>query len=201
MRQAAERFLFAQAAGLPGKITVEVGTVDNRLNLAACAEPQAFFAPGGRPWGKTTVGVRCVSPSPWTIYVGATVRVNGHYVAAAVPLGQGQLIQASDLALVEGELTALPAGIVTDPSQAVGRNALQSLAVGAPLRMDLLRAQPAVQQGQTVRLVSSGHGFRVSLEGRALSSGADGQTVQARTPSGQVVSGIARTGGVMEVSF
>jgi flagella basal body P-ring formation protein FlgA len=201
IRQVAEQFLKAQSAGLPGKTSIEVGQVDPRLNLPSCLAPSAFLPQGSRAWGKTTVGVRCAAPTAWTVYVQATVRVTGSYIAAAVPLAQGQLVQASDVALVEGDLTTLPAGIVTDPAQAIGRTSLQSVAVGAPLRQDLLRGQNAVQQGQTVRLVSSGPGFRVSLEGRALSSALEGETVRAKTPAGQVVTGIARAGGVMEVLY
>jgi flagella basal body P-ring formation protein FlgA len=95
----------------------------------------------------------------------------------------------------------LPPGIVMDQSQAIGRTATISLAVGTPLRQDILRNAPAVQQGQTVRLVSGGAGFRVSTEGHALNSGGDGQMIQARTPSGHTVSGVARLGGIVEVSY
>lgn len=201
IRLAVERYLQVQSTGLPGETAIEVGQVDRRMNLPACLAPEAFFPSGSRAWGKTTVGVRCNAPSAWTVYVRATVRVAGTYVAAAVPVAQGQLVQPNDVAVVKGDLTNLPAGIVTDPAQAVGRTALQSVAVGMPLRQDLLRGQAAVQQGQTVRLTSIGPGFQVSVEGRALNSGTEGQIVQARTPTGQVVSGIARAGGVMEVSY
>jgi negative regulator of flagellin synthesis FlgM len=34
-----------------------------------------------------------------------------------------------------------------------------------------------------------------------LTSGLDGQIVQARTASGQLISGIAKTGGVIEVAY
>jgi flagellar basal body P-ring formation protein FlgA len=52
-----------------------------------------------------------------------------------------------------------------------------------------------------VKVVTHGRGFSVASEGRALSNGSEGQTVQARTPAGQVVSGLARAGGVVEVVF
>lgn len=200
IRQTAEHFLRTQAGAL-GETTIQVGRVDSRLNLPACTAPQAFLPQGSRAWGKTTVGVRCTAPAPWTVYVAATVRVTGDYVVAAVPLTQGQPITASDVAMIKGDLTALPAGVVTDLSMAVGRTAAGTIAVGMPLRQDALRSQQAVHQGQVVRLVSSGPGFRVSVEGRALTNAGEGQMAQAKTPAGNVVSGIARLGGVMEVSY
>lgn len=201
LRQTVQQFLHAQAAGLPGSISIAVGSIDPRLNLAACPTPEAFFPPGSRAWGKTSVGVRCTAPTSWTIYVSATVRVQGEYVATAVPLTQGQSISPSDLTKMKGDLTALPAGVITDASQAVGRTMSLSLAAGMPLRQDVLRAQQVIQQGQSVRITSAGPGFQVSAEARALSNANEGQVVQARTASGQVVSGVARIGGIIEVVY
>lgn len=201
LRQTVEQFLRIQSAGLPGQVNLSVGQVDARSNLPACAAPEAFLPNGSRVWGKTTVGVRCTAPSPWTIYIAATVQVIGEYVIAAAPLAQGQAIGPNDVTRIKGDLTALPAGIVTDTGQAIGRTAALSLAAGTPLRGDALRSQAAVQQGQTVRVVSNGPGFRVSAEGRALNNATEGQIAQARTASGQVVSGIAKAGGIVEVTY
>ena len=201
MRQAAEQFLRTQTAGLPGEVGIVIGQFDSRLNLPACAVPEAFLPPGGRAWGKITVGIRCSVPAPWTIYVSATVRVLADYIAAAVPLAQGQSIGPNDIARIRGDLTTLPPGVITDQSQALGRTVSLSLALGAPLRQDALRNHQAVQQGQTVRLISGGSGFRVSSEARALASAGEGQMIQARTPGGQTVSGVAKMGGIVEVSY
>jgi flagella basal body P-ring formation protein FlgA len=201
LKQLVEQFLRVQASGLPGEVNIQVGQIDARTNLAACAAPEAFLPGGSRAWGKTTVGVRCTTPSPWTIYIGATVKVVAEYVATAAPLAQGQTIGPNDVVRIKGDLTTLPTGVITDKSQAVGRTVTASLAAGIPLRNDALRAQQAVQQGQTVRVVSSGPGFQVSAEAKALNNAAEGQVAQARTTSGQVVSGVARAGGVVEVTY
>jgi flagella basal body P-ring formation protein FlgA len=76
-----------------------------------------------------------------------------------------------------------------------------SLPSGVPLRQDVLRSQQAVQQGQMIKLISAGPGFRVSAEARALNNATEGQVAQARTASGQVVSGIAKAGGVVEITY
>lgn len=201
LREVVQQFLHTQVAGLPGSTSITVGAIDPRLALAACPTPEAFFPSGSRAWGKTTVGVRCTAPATWTVYVSANVRVHGEYLAAAAPLAQGQSIGLNDIAKMKGDLTSLPAGVITDASQAVGRTMSMSLAAGMPLRQDVLRPQQAIQQGQTVRVVSSGKGFQVSAEARALNNANEGQVAQARTASGQVVSGVARMGGVIEVVY
>jgi flagella basal body P-ring formation protein FlgA len=48
--------------------------------------------------------------------------------------------------------------------------------------------------------MSSGNGFSVSSEGRAMSTAGDGQVVQVRTAGGQQISGIAKAGGMVEVA-
>jgi flagella basal body P-ring formation protein FlgA len=201
LKSTVEQFLQVQAGGLPGEVTVTVGAIDPRISLAACPAPQAFFMPGARAWGKTTVGVRCATPSTWTVYIQASVTVVGDYIAAAAPLVQGQPIDANQLTVLKGDLTMLPPGIATDASQVIGRSASISLPPGTPLRLDTLRSKPVVQSGQLVRLVSSGSGFSVSAEGRAMSTAGDGQVVQVKTGNGQQITGIAKNGGMVEVAF
>ncbi len=199
IRKAVEQYLRLQTVGLPGTVTITVGQVDQRLRLSACESLESFIPPGSKPWGKTTVGVRCTVPEAWTVYVPATVKVIGEYVAAQSPLTQGQMIGSGDVTVVNGDLTSLPAGVILSTSQAIGRVAASTIPSGAPLRTDVLRAQPVVQQGQTVRLVSSGLGFQVSADAKALTNAVEGQVVQARTPSGQLISGVAKPGGIIEV--
>jgi flagella basal body P-ring formation protein FlgA len=201
LRQSVEQFLQVQTAGLPGKVTVTAGAVDPRLALAPCPAPEAFLMPGARAWGKTTVGVRCAAPSAWTVYIQANVSVLGNYVAAAAPLAQGQPIEESQLAVMQGELTTLPAGIATDKAQVVGRTSNLSISAGTPLRLDLLKSKPVVLMGQPVKLVSRGNGFSVSAEGKAAANAGEGQVVQVRTANGQQISGIAKAGGLVEVAF
>jgi flagella basal body P-ring formation protein FlgA len=201
LKRTVEEFLQVQTGGLPGQVTVAVGAIDPRMNLAACPAPQAFFMQGARAWGRTTVGVRCAAPAAWTVYIQASVSVMGEYVASAAPLAQGQPIEAGQLVMLKGDLTMLPAGIATDIGQVVGRSSISSLPPGMPMRLDTLRSKPVVQSGQLVRLVSSGSGFSVSAEARAMGTAGDGQVVQVKTSGGQQITGIAKAGGLVEVAF
>jgi flagella basal body P-ring formation protein FlgA len=201
VRRAVEEFVRVQTSGLGDRATFTVGTVDSRLALPACGALEAFMPAGARLWGNSSVGVRCGAPTPWTLYVAVTVRVSGSYVAAARTIPAGHTLAAADLTLVQGDLTQLPPTVVTELSQAVGSAANVSLAPAQPVRADTLRVLPAVVHGQTVKLVSQGPGFRVSADGKALTNTAAGQVAQARTASGQTVSGIARRDGSIEVNY
>lgn len=201
LRLAVQQYLQTQSAGLPGTVAITVGALDPRMQLAACPAPEVFQQPGARAWGKTTVGVRCAAPAAWTVYIQAQVSVQAEYVAAAMPLAQGQAIEAAQLTMVKGDLAALPNGVLTDMAQAVGKTSTLSLPSGAPVRAEQLRSKPVVQQGQAVRVVSGGAGFQVSAEARAIGNAGEGQVVQVRTPGGAILSGVARAGGLVEVVF
>ena len=200
-QQTIKYFLQSQTAGLPGKVKIVIGPIDPRLSLTACVALEPFIPRGGKLWGKTTVGAKCTAPVPWTIYVQANIVVIADYIATTKPISQGQIIAAEDLTVLQGDLTLLPPGIITAAAQAVGKSSSVSIPVGTPLRQDAVRSLPAVQQGQIVRLVSEGTGFQISSEGKALNTASEGQPAQARTQSGQVVNGIARAGGIIEVTY
>jgi flagella basal body P-ring formation protein FlgA len=201
IQKAVENYLRVQTAGLPGKVTYTVGGIDPRIVLAACAAPEVFLPPGARLWGLTSLGVRCNSATPWSIYMTAQIKVVGDFVVTARPLSQGLALAPTDIAVQSGDLTQLPAGILTDPKLAVGKTLTSALAAGQPLRQELLRSPLVIQQGQTVKVQSSGRGFMVTADGKSLSNASDGQIAQVRISTGQTVSGVARAGGVVDISF
>lgn len=201
LRKVAEQFLLAQAASLPGTPTVRVSQPDSRLQLARCDAPQASLPNGAKAIGKTSVAIRCNSPVVWNIYLPATVNVATSYVATAAPLAQGQRVGSADIVIRQGDLASLPAGVLTDPAQAQGRTLQMPVAAGMPVSRSMLKSQPVVRQGQPVRLVAQGAGFSVSGDANALTSGAEGDMVQARTPGGQVIGGIAQADGSLAVRY
>lgn len=201
LRRVVEQFLHTQTAGLSGEVHIHVGAIDSRTRLPACPAPVASFSGASRAWGKTTVAVGCQMPSRWTIYVPSTIQVIGKYAVTALPLASGHALRERDLTRVSGDIASLPAGVVVDPAQAVGRTLTISLKAGSPLRQENLRNQQAMQQGQTIRIVSNGAGFQITAEARALNNAFEGQIAQARTAGGQVISGVAKPGGILEVDF
>ncbi|SDI05338.1 flagella basal body P-ring formation protein FlgA [Propionivibrio dicarboxylicus] len=146
------------------------------------------------------IGVRCLGPANWTVYVQVNISVTGNFLASTRTLPSGTMLTSDDIAVRSGDLTTFPNSILTDPTQAIGKRLRAGIMSGAPLRSDLLVASWAILQGQTVRTVANGSGFSVSSEGKAISNALDGQVVQVRTSSGQIVSGIAKPNGIVDVS-
>ena len=200
VRAAALAYLQQQSAGLPGRVNITVSPVFPR-GLAACTSLEPFMPPGARTWGRTTVGVRCVGERPWTLYVQARVAVQVTYYTAARPIGPGDTLTATDLQPRDGDLASLPQTVITDPSQALGAVSLERIAAGLPLRTDMLRSASSVVIGQTVRLVAAGPNFTISTEGSALNNAAPGQRVQVRARNGQIISGIVKDAGTVQVQI
>ena len=198
-RLAIDRFLLSQTAGLPGKVIV---TVDRPLSgdLPSCDAPEPFLPNGAHLWGRVSVGVRCNSNLPWTRYVSAYVAVLGTYYVAARPIDAGQALTPADGEAREGDLASLPRSVIVDPAQLNGMLAENRIASGAPIRRELLRGVPIVQQGQIIKVISQGPGFIVSTEGKAMTNAAVGAIVQVKIQGGQVLSGIVRSSGVVERS-
>lgn len=199
VRAQAERLLKTQTAGIAGTVSIDVEPP--RAPLPSCATLEAFQSPGARSIGRTTVGVRCLAPQRWTVYLPAQVKVVGQYVVARESLRAQQVISAADLSVREGDLGSLPADVATDPQALVGYRAVSGIAAGAPLRATLLRPPLVVQQGQPTRLVLTGPGFTVQSEGQALANASRGDRVRVKTRSGQIVSGIAEDGQQVVVAF
>lgn len=193
------QYLKTQTAGQPGKVSVQVKAP--RSELPACAALDAFQPVGSRRTGRTTVGVRCLAPSAWTVYLQAQISVQGTYAVTRQPLPANHTLSSADIALREGDLGNLPADVITDIDNILGYRTVSGLAAGAPLRNALVRAPIAVQQGQVTRVVLNGPGFSVQSEGQALANASRGDQVRVKTRSGQVISGVAQDGQQVIVAF
>jgi flagella basal body P-ring formation protein FlgA len=190
------------AARHSGRVSVRAGPLDARLRLPECANYQAYLPNNldvGRLAGNANVGLRCLAPTRWNIFVPVKIAIETDYLAAAVALPAGHILQETDLALRAGDLGSLPASVLTRPEQAIGKALKAALAPGQALRQELLILPIVIRPGQPVRLVFRGAGFSAANEGRALNQASEGQVAQARTASGTVVSGIAQADGTILV--
>jgi flagella basal body P-ring formation protein FlgA len=201
VRKSIETYLAQQIKGLPGKASFSVGNIDASRLSDACTGFDTTMAAGARPWGSTYVLVSCRGDNGGNgaLRVPVKIQVVADYLVSARPLTAGQAITETDLGHQSGELSVMPTGILMDKEQAIGRVLSNSLPVGRPLRGDMLRQPVVVQQGQSVRVVTVGSGFQVSSEGRALANASIGQVAQVRLNSGQVLSGVARADGSVEI--
>ncbi|MFZ6753490.1 flagellar basal body P-ring formation chaperone FlgA [Undibacterium sp. Dicai25W] len=200
IRQIASEYLQQLSTAQPGVADISVGPVDSRLNLSECQALVPFLPTGSKAWGKTTVGVRCTAPSAWTIYLRANVQITAEYYVAAHSLTKGQVLAIDDLSKIKGEISNLPVGFINNPDQAIGRAIQISVSSGTLLRLDSLKNPAVIQQGQSVRVISRGNGFEVTTDAQAITNASEGQIAKAKTANGVTLSGVAKAGGIIEIS-
>lgn len=196
----AEEFLKNQLAPLSSQASVTMDPVKND-RLPACEALSPFMPAALRPRARMTVGVRCGAPHNWTAYVQASVSLTGTYYVAGRQIPPGKTIGPEDLDAREGDLIALPAGVMTDTARILGMQARHRINAGQPIRGSALRNADAIARGQNVRIIARGNGFTVSSEGQAMEDAPPGGTIQVRTASGQIVSGVVQSAGQVEVQL
>jgi flagella basal body P-ring formation protein FlgA len=212
--EAIERFVADEAAavvslGAGVRIEVEVGRLDPRLRLTPCGKIEPFIPSGARLWGRSNVGLRCVANNSndgagaarWQVFFPVTVRVYGPAPVAARPIAAGEPFGAEDLVTAEVEWTRESQGILTDVSQLDGRVTSRPVAAGQPISLAVLRARQVIAPGDQVRMVGRGVGFSVTGQAVALAAAQDGQSVRVRLDSGRILTGTARAGRWVEVTF
>ena len=197
---AAQAYLQDQLASLPGQPSIAIDP-PRAERLTPCDVLSPFLPSGMKLRARMTVGARCNAPKPWTTYVQATVSVPGYYYVASRMIAAGQALTPADLAPRDGDLVALPPGVITNPDTVVGMTAAYRINAGQPVKGAALRNAQSVVRGSNVRINARGKGFVVSSEGQALDNAAPGATVQVRTASGQVVSGVVRNAGLVEIQL
>lgn len=199
--EAARAHIAAQLGDARNTANIEIGQVDPRLRLAACgASPEGFSPPGGRVVGRITVGVRCAGPQPWTLYVSATVRVMAAVVVSARPLAKGAVVTADDLKSIATDLGRQPAGVYTDPAQAIGQIVRIPVAAGTTLGRQHLAAPNRVQRGTPVTVVAGQGGIAVRSTAEALQDGAVGERIRVRNPlTKKVIYGVVTEAGWVAV--
>jgi flagellar basal body P-ring formation protein FlgA len=183
----------------PGRIEVNVGTLDPRLTLAPCQQVEPFLPQGARLWGRSHIGLRCRAGANWQVFLPVDVRIFGPALVTTRALTAQQPIQPEDARVDEVELTREPPGALSDPKDLNDRLAARGLPAGTVLRPELLRARPVIAGGDAVKVVYLGDGFSVASEGKALGPATEGQAIRVQMDSGRVVTGTARDGRRVEI--
>ncbi len=192
IRAAAARYVREQLPpALRPAARIRVQGPSAALHFPRCARllAQAFGASG--LFGTQTVQVRCAAPQRWSLYVPVQVDTPRGAVLALHALSAGHVLRASDLTVVQRNVSSLPAGTLGDVREGVGQVLRYSVAAGQAVTRTMLRGPRLVHDGQTVSLVAVGPGFRLAALGVALQDGSQGQVVMARNvQSGRVVRGV-----------
>lgn len=181
-------------------LEVEIRPLDARLQLARCDKPLSTLpANSDRVLGPVSVGVRCGGLEPWTLYVRGQVSASMEVPVLAASVGRGELVSTSDINMQLQKISGDLDGIISNIDDIVGMEAKRSLTLGDTLRFSDLKAPQLIERGQSVAIVSTGAGLRVSMQGKALANGGAGDRILvANVATGKRVEGVvSRDGSVL----
>lgn len=201
IQAAAEAFAQEKTAGIAGEVSISATPPDARVKVGKCDQLETSLPSGNRLWGRASVRVSCASPVKWSLYVPVLIKVTGKALVSTRTIGGGQVLAPQDVEVQVMDLTPYPVGVFTQPEQVIGKTTASSIPAGSPIRPEVLRASLAIRQGQQVIVVAKGENFKVTSEGRAMGNATAGQLVAVKTKSGQIVKGVAKEDGTVEVAF
>ena len=201
IRQAAEEHVLAQHDGGRQELRLKVGQLDSRLKLKQCSSRLETFSPTGRSLtSRQTVGVRCSTGQPWTLYVPVSVSIMKEILVASRELPRGSIISAGEMRLQERDVTRLRGGYQEHPQQVVGRMLKRSLHQNDALLPAQILQPQTVQRGGRVTILARAGTLQVRMTGKALSGGSKGDLIEVLNESSQKrVEGTVVAPGVVEV--
>lgn len=122
-------------------------------------------------------------------------------VVAARALPRQTRLSANDLAMMRVPRAALPAGALTDMSEAVGMASRRALRLDEPVRLSDIEKPVLVERGSLVTIIHTMPGMTLTVRGQALQAGAEGAAIGVvNEQSKRVVQGTVTGPGQVTVS-
>ncbi len=195
-----EAVLQVQDAGTGLRLQVQVGQLDSRLRLAACARVEPYLPAGTRLWGRSRIGLRCLQGRvAWNVFLPVTVKALGPAWVLQNSVSAGQVLQAEDAIEAEVDWAEEASPIQANARAWIGQVATRPLAAGQALRQNMLRPAPLFAAGTQVKVMLGGGGFLVTSSGKAMAAAGQGQTVRVRLDNGRMLSGVVDPEGAVQV--
>ncbi len=193
IRQAAKKFLEEkQHSADKDNITITVGNIDSRLRLAKCEDALDFFLPqSGRRTGKTTVGVRCNTPTSWKIYVSAEIVRFQEVWIVTRSISRDEIITKADVEKRKMRVKNSRNIPMQSFKQLINASPKKNLRAGSIIYQDSLCL---VCRGDKVSVSANNAYLSINVEGIALNDATLGESVQVRNSSSKKVFGATVTG-------
>jgi flagella basal body P-ring formation protein FlgA len=180
-------------------LEIDVGAIDPRIHLGACASLGVTVPPANSP----TIAAQVICRAPfWTLYVPIHLHAWSRAVVAAANLAPGTKLTASDLTVARLDILATNGAYLTDPSQAEGKILRASLRAGAPILSPLLDQPMVVHRGDTLVLTLLDSAITIRASVIALEDGRVGDRILVENPdSKKTVRALVADAGAVEIRY
>lgn len=199
LRQLAVKTLQEHYAAPGSRALVSARAFNPRLKLASCPAPlRATVQERSRPASLMTVTVQCTQSGGWIVRVPLRLQLFRPVLVTTHPLRRGDGIRASDVRVVERDVTQLGYGYTESLDQISGRILARPLVAGSVLTPAAMGGRRMVRAGDRVQLVARFEGIEVRAEGVALGGGDNGARLRVRNESsGRIINAMVSAPGVV----
>lgn len=185
------------------RYTIETISLPKDLRLPAGNLSYETAIPGGiRPALPVNVEIGILIDGK--LYKKIVYRARVHMYEPAVetvrPLLRGAKITKEDLQQTEKEVTAYSEAYLKSPQEAEGWLMARNVRAGTILTRTLVEKPVIIERGKQIHLVTSYHGVRAQMDGTALESGREGETIRVRNESSKrILSGVVLDPGTVQI--
>lgn len=187
-----------------GRFNVKLNALDQRLQLSHCDNPLTYELQNRRAHASNvTLKVRCLSPAtPWSFYMTAKVEHIRSVLVASRTIIKGAAITADDFTSVDRVANGRSANVLTQPHQAIGKQAKRPIGQGESLTSSSLMAAMVIHKGDQVVVTAAAGGISVTTAGTAMTNGKVGQQIRVQNgKTDRIIKAQVVAAGYVEVSL
>jgi flagella basal body P-ring formation protein FlgA len=183
VRDAVTTFVTTRTAGMGWDVNLRRITISDSLKLPDGNINYEVVAPQKwEGWGNITITV--LARQKERVLRNIPVRIDVEALADTVvtvrQLEHGSTITADDLALQKREITQNSHFGVRSIDEVAGKKARTTLRANQPVRADQIERVPLIKSGQMVTIIAENGVFKISVTGKAHSSGAVGDIIRVQ---------------------
>jgi len=186
VRATVERFLAEKLAGRSWETTIRQLSMPQGVRLTKGARDLELVAPGSWDgWGPVSLAlvVRVNGVVEKNLPLRLVVEARTEMAVASRQLLAGTVLSRDDLQLQRRDVAQAGGLHVSSIEDVVGMKLKSTVRSGAPLRSNQLDKVPVVRSGQLVSIVAESTGFKITVTGRAKSSGGIGDLIRVENMS------------------
>lgn len=182
---------------------INIKPLDNRLQLHQCTAPLlAFWPPGAKQVGHTTVGIRCNDHKPWKIYLGAQIKRFEKVWVTSTAIARGTLLKDSNIILEKREISSTHNEYFTNQQNPIGLQAKRPIRKGDIIQVRAFEKPLAIKRGDRVIVIARVGGLEIRTVATALSSAAEGDRIKVKNiSSNKEFEGVLTENSVVHVNI
>jgi len=203
IQESAIQFAEMQFANITSEnIQISAKQLDSRLRLPLCKTSlQAYLPHNANTYNITSIGVRCNSNKPWSIYVPIVIKIYREIAISNQSVPRGKILTSADFHMERIEINRISGAYVTNPEEIIGKQLSRSIQAGRPVLSTMVAKPLVTRRGDSVTILAKSRTYEVRVVGKALMDGAIGDRIKVKNlRSKKIVEGIIAASGMILVN-